>query len=925
MAAEAGATMMLHGRDAELAIVSTLLDDVEQGGAALIVRGEAGIGKSALLAASVAAARARGMTVLETTGVQSETHLPFAGLHQLLRPLLSAADALPQPQTDALHAAFGLVDSSAPEQFLIGLATLELLADAAAQTPVFVAVEDAHWLDGPTASVLAFVARRVADEPIAALVTVRLGWASVLDAAGIPELQLEPLDVCAAAALVAEQSPELTSAMRDRVVADAAGNPLALVELPHAIPAGRGLTGTFVAPLPLTDRLERAFAGRAQGLPSATRNALLIAAANDGDDVSVVLRAAGEDIGMDVLDEAIEANLIGVEGAALRFRHPLVRSAVYGEATWSERRAAHASLAAALEGDIDRATWHRAAAEMSTNPELADDLGELAARAQRRGATAVALTALDRAATLSEDPALRSGRLLQAGEMAFEIAGPELGAHYLREAERLDLTIVERARLSLLRELFEDQSLTADSGHVRTLVEIVDQVRCLGEIDLATNLLMAVAQRCWWVDVDTASRNLIVAAAARLPKSADDASQTAILAFADPVGRCPDVVERISAVPSADDVDSAASRLIGAAATAVGAYTLAPGFLASSVNGLRKEGRVGLLAQALVSQAWVAAFLGRWTEATLAADEASRLSRETGQPRWSAAADLAAATVAALRGEIDRSEALSAAAECELLPLTAHPTLAFAQLARGTAALSQGAHAEAYGHFQRMFDPADAAYHPFVRQWVIGDLAESAALSGHVDEARLLVDELMPVASRSHAPLLTVSLNHARALLSPPDQAGDCFQSALSADLTGLPYHRARALLAYGAWLRRQRRVAESRTPLRAARQCFDALGARPWSERARIELRASGEASADSPTDASHALSPQELQIAQMAADGFTNREIGQRLYLSHRTVGTHLYRIFPKLGVASRRELQRALEAGAGMLAVAVTALAG
>lgn len=365
----------------------------------------------------------------------------------------------------------------------------------------------------------------------------------------------------------------------------------------------------------------------------------------------------------------------------------------------------------------------------------------------------MALAALERAAKLSDDPALRGGRLLRAGELAFELGGPDLGIRFVREAEPLKLSPVERARLALLRELFEDEGLWAGAARVGSFVEIVDRLRLDGETDLALNLLLAVAQRCWWANIEQETRDLVVAAAERMPISADSATLIAILAFADPIERGAAVIDRISRLELGADLDSGAIRLIGAAATAVGAFDHSPGFLAASVDGLRAQGRLGLLAQALVSQAWAAVFLGNWNVALPAAEEAGRLARETTQPRWAAAAQLAEATLAALRGDYRAADPLATEAERLLLPMAAHPTLAFVQLARGLAALSRGRHTHAYEHLRRMFDPADISYHPFVRCWTIGDLAEAAAHSGHGDEARALLNTLDPVAQKSQSPL----------------------------------------------------------------------------------------------------------------------------------------------------------------------------
>jgi ATP/maltotriose-dependent transcriptional regulator MalT len=386
----------------------------------------------------------------------------------------------------------------------------------------------------------------------------------------------------------------------------------------------------------------------------------------------------------------------------------------------------------------------------------------------------------------------------------------------------------------------------------------------------------------------------------------------AILAYAAPIERGGFVIARLSTVASERGGDAEATRLLGSAAITVGAFELAAGFLAASVAGLRPQGRLSHLARALIQRAWTAIHLGNWNLAVQDLDEGKRLARETSQPRWEAAAQAEQAMLAALRGEPDRAESLAAEAQRTLLPIGASFMLAVVQSARGLAALGAGRHAEAYDHLQRMFDPADPAYHPFVHCWAIADLAEAATHSGHRDAAQALMEDLAIVAEQTPSPWFHTAMRYARPLLADDEQAEALFQAGLSVDMATWPFYRARLQLAYGAWLRRQRRVAESRAPLRAAREGFDALGAIPWGERARQELRASGETSRRRTPEAWDQLTPQELQIAQMAAEGLSNREIGQQLYLSHRTVGFHLSRIFPKLGITSRSEL-RVVTAGA------------
>ena len=345
--------------------------------------------------------------------------------------------------------------------------------------------------------------------------------------------------------------------------------------------------------------------------------------------------------------------------------------------------------------------------------------------------------------------------------------------------------------------------------------------------------------------------------------------------------------------------------MAGAAAQAVWAHDLSILFLTPAAAGLRAMGALGTLAQALVMQAWGCVHVANPPLGLSAAEEAETLARETGQPRWLAAATLATASIAAMRGESSAAEILATEVERTFLPAGANPMLALVQFARARAALADGRNADAYDHARQIFDESDLAYHPFLRSWAVADLAEAAAAVGAHEEARALIAPVEAIEAKVHGPHLRAELGVARALLADDSHAPDSFAEALAAVEAPWPYHRARLLLAHGSWLRRHRNVADSRRPLRAARDLFDALGFEPAAERARQELRASGETSRRRVPEAWDQLSPQELQIARLAADGLTNREIGQQLYLSHRTVASHLYRVFPKLGVTSRSQL--------------------
>lgn len=908
----------LLGREREIAIFDDLIDHVDDRGAALVVRGDAGSGKSALLTSACAQARARGMIELTTTGVQSEAHLPFAGLHQLLRPILADIADLPVPQRDALGSAFGMTSTAAPDLFLIALAALDLIANAALHSPLLLVAEDAQWLDRSTCDVLAFVARRLESDPIILLIAIREGCENVFVDSGLPEMRLRGLDATAAGTLLDEHAPGLAPAVRERLLVEAAGNPLALVELPSSLHAEQ-LDGGEPLPsrLPLSTRLERAFYSRVAQLPAATRILLLVAAVDDSDILAEVLSAAaivadGATIAMDTLEPAVDARLVEVDDVTLRFRHPLIRSAIYQAASVARRHAAHAALATVLAGQPDRSIWHRAASSVGPDEEVASELETAAQRAEARGAVAVSVLALERAAQLSVDPAQRGDRLLRAADLAFGLGRPDLGGRLLHNIEPLDLGPEEQTRLLWFQEVFAEEGAGAWSGaaRVRSFVEMADRARQDGNAPLALNCLLTIALRCFWSNPDQEMRDRVIAVAEQIPVPEDHPALIAILAFSDPVARGAHVLERLSQLPPDGGGNPEAAHLLGTAASAVGAFGRSVTLLASSTSALRAQGRLGLLAQVLVTEAWSALKCATWNVAMPAAEEANRLARETRQPLWAAAAQAAEATLAALRGEYSLATTVADGAERAILAVGATPMLSLVQVVRSQAALGGGRYADAYEHLRRVFDPADAAYHPFVRLWVIGDLVEAAIHSGHQEEARVVVRELEPLAAQTKSPVLVAGLTYARPLLASEEDAEVLFQAGLAADLTNCALAHERLQLAYGAWLRRQRRVVESRAPLRAARDAFDAQGIIPWGERARQELRAAGERSRRRTPAAWDQLSPQDLQIAQMAASGLSNREIGQRLYLSHRTVGFHLYRIFPKLGITSRSELRVVLE---------------
>ncbi|MFZ1995674.1 MAG: AAA family ATPase [Solirubrobacteraceae bacterium] len=899
----------LLGRESEIKILDEVIDDVQEHGAALVLRGDPGIGKSALLVAAAERATAHGLRVLTTSSIHSEAELAFAGLHQLLQSVLGQMERLAPAQREAMLAAFGMIDKPAASLFLTALATLELLADVASREPVLVIADDAHWMDRATADVLTFVARRIESEPIVLIAAIREGTESPLADAGLPALHLEALDESAAATVLKMRAPGLAQAARRRVLDEAAGNPLALVELPKGLQDGAPLP----AWLPLTTRLEQAFAGRVHALPAATRTALLLAAISDSSRVTEVLDASGlvltADLTMGVLTPAVTAGLIEIDDSELRFSHPLVRSAIHQASSQGQRRAAHAALAAVLVDQPERRVWHRAASVLGTDEAVADELEVAAINAQRRGATVIAVRAFERASKLSEDPTQGVTRIFRAAELAFEIGEHEVALAMLREAERFDLGPREQTRLAWIRASFGD-GLAAEAPRARSLAGLAVRTADDGDAELALRLLYTAALQCWWADPGPTAGALVVAAAERIDVHEDDGRLLQILACASPIERGATVYSRLSRLRQDPGRDAAAARLVGNAATAIGAFEIAAEFLAIAVVGLRAQGRLGLLARALAVQSSAAAHLGNLALAIPAAEESVRLARETMQPQIAAMGRVTQVMVAALRGEQATVDTISVEIEEVCVPIRASGVLAELQLARGVAALGGGRPAEAYEHLRRIYDSQDPAYHVSVRCFAVADLAEAGVRSGHRQAVQQTVTGLETLAVKTPSPLLHIGLAHARALIAEDTVAEQTFQTAMKRDLSHWPLCRARLQLAYGEWLRHCKRSTESRAPLRYAREIFDALGAVPWGEHARQQLRASGETSRRRIPEARDQLTPQELQIAQLAADGLTNREIGQMLYLSHRTISSHLYRTFPKLGVTSRGELRAALE---------------
>ena len=910
------ADAQLVGRDVEAARVDTLIERLPEGGAALVVSGEAGVGKSALLRYARARADALGFRTLTTVGVESEAELAFAGLHQLLYPVLGLAELLPGPQKGALEVAFGIANGPEPDVFLVALAAFQLVCDAAEGCPLVILADDAHWLDRSTLRVLTFIARRLESEPVALLISVRAGFVTPLGDASLPALELERLSPSAAAALLERGAPDLHPVFRARVLAEAAGNPLALVELVRAQGTAESSDGQLSdAPLTIPARLERAFGAQLDGLPRDTRSVLLVAALDGRASLDELVRSASivsrRALRVSDLDAAVAAELVSIVDGQVRFRHPLVRSAVRQAEPPAQVRETYAALAKVVT-DPERRVWHQAMATVGYDEDVAAALERHAAAARRRGAVMVAAAALERAAALTADPRRRGERLVQAADAAYELGAVDVVRRLLQQAEPLEVGDLEAARLAWLQQMISGD-VWFERGGAKTFVNIARRARDVGDPDMALGSLVPIAHRCWWTRCQPRTRKYVVDTAQEMGFPDHDPRLLAVMALADPEAMGRSVLLRVSEIRLHNVTDPLAAIHVGIAAEKSGDFDLGARFLGRAVDRLREQGRLGLLTQSLVHYAWAATYAGDWSAAAAAGSEGSRLARDTDQPQFGLTGELIAGLVAGLRGNEPDLEGRIAGPERTLRRMRGGPLLAPAHLARGAAALGEGRYEEGFRHLWPVFDETDPAFHRFMRWPAVLDLVEAAAGCGQFEQATGVMVELEAIAARSGPPLLLVLLACARALLAADKDAQALFEVALVQDRSAYLYPRARTLFSFGTWLRRQRRDVESRAPLREAIELFDVLGATHWSDRARQELRATGETLGPRRPDARDQLTAQELQIAQLAARGLSNREIGERLFLSHRTIGSHLYRTFPKLGITSRMQLRDALPGAA------------
>jgi DNA-binding CsgD family transcriptional regulator len=903
---------VLYGRDAERASLAALLEDARQGKAGtLLLHGDPGVGKSALLE-DLVANTGSDVRVLRTQGLESEAPLAFAALHRLLRPVLGHLERLPGPQASALRIAFGQENDVTVQPFLVALATLSMLTEAAEDAPVLCVIDDAQWLDQATADAILVASRRLGADRVAVVFAARDGEGRTFAPDDLPSVALTPLTGAAARALLTEAAGDtVPDEVADRLMTQSAGNPLALVELPTTL-SGEQLAGA--APMPahlhLTVGMERVFLDRCRRLPPPVQTLLLVAAADDSGLVAT-LRQAAAVLGVEpsALDAAERSGLLVVDGGTVAVRHPLVRSAVYQAATSLERREAHRALAAALGAvdDPDRYAWHRAAAVDGPDEAVVADLDAAAVRAERRGGYAAASAAYQRAAELTVGEQARAVHLFAAARNAWS-AGQTTPARTLSAAAR---------------DLADDRVLRADIDRLRGTIE----VNVGSGVD--AHRIFAKAGRAVAADDATRALELAVAAALMSTYGSDsgttlDATAIAAAAIADesPRTRClghlllslthASAHEWATGLTSlraalhagADIADLYVLSHLGNTALHLGDDRAHHRCFTAMVAGARDAGAGMLVLYALPRLGFTQLVTGQWTALRSSAEEALSLSVSAGQRPLGAVPLGWLTLLAALQGRpVAEYEPLLAdldAAAGQPLGVLADPVHDLMRWAQATRAAHDGDTTTALHHLASLRLST-------LGRLVALDRIDAAIRAGDREQAAVWVKQLVPFAEGTGWPWALAAVDHGRALLAAPADAPALFESALAhhAHPGGRPYDRARTHLAYGEFLRRNQRRVDSRTHLRAALATFEDLRAEPLVARATQELRASGETARKRDPSTQLKLTPMERQVAELVSQGMSNKDIAAQCWVSHRTVAFHLRNIFTKAGVTSRGEL--------------------
>ena len=921
---------MLFGRGPERLRLEQLVTAVENGDPSLLVlRGEAGSGKSTLLD-HAASCCAQETLVLRASGGESEAELPFAGLHQLLRPLLWRTNGLPQPQAAALQGAFGTTPARQADRMLVGLAALTLLSEAADEQPLLCLIDDADRLDRPSIDALSFVAGRLLAERIGLLMAARDDGAAFLS--GVPELRLAGLDTEAATSLLLARYPELPGDVVTRLIQETSANPLALREVPTAMSAAqRAGLEPVAGPLPLTECLQDIYSAQVSELPKVTQQLLLLAAAEDSGELAVILRAARfcnfDPAG---LDAAETAELIRIEedvrGARVLFRHPLVRAAVYRSATQNQRFLAHGALARALDPalDPDRRAWQLAAATPGPDDQIADELERCALRALQRGGPATAASAFEKAAWLTESEMVRGQRLADAAEAADSAGHPVQALRLADQSDRLTSDLVVRSRNRRLRANMAFDCGSPVTAHQLLMTDIAAVTAA--DPDLAAMMLVDAVKNAWFTNVREWSREAIGALRTlNLPEASPQRSAVrVVLALSDRLevmtgGRPLGLSASYDEASPTDEWTPLELVLLAGADLSLADDGSALSRAETAVRVCRASGQLALLVPSLQILATVETITGRYRFARANAREGLELSTTLGQANRTCHFQALLAWMEAVAGNEESCRKLAGAALGHARLQRIAPVVALGRWALTLLDLGLGQPAQALEQAGFEVEEAD---HPVVAMRQSPDLIEAAARSGRGADVLARLEQLTSWAEDNGRPSARAVSLRCQALLAEDElAAGDLYVQALElhdeASRSGevRPFDRARTQLLYGEWLRRQRRRADARGPLRAAADTFDQLGATPWSQRANSELRAAGSGVRATRSVPLETLTPQELQVARLAGEGASNREIGAQLFLSPRTVAYHLQKIFRKLSIRSRVELaQLAAEDFAG-----------
>ena len=905
--------MLLGRRDERLALDRLLAQARRGESGVLALVGEPGIGKTALL--EHAAQQAEGMRVLRARGIESEAEIPFAGLAELLRPALAALDRIPAPQASALAGALALAPAHAGDRFAVGAATLSLLSATAEERPLVLLVDDAHWLDASSAQALLFAARRLVADPVALVISAREGEPSLLDGADLRVMHLAGLAGSDAATLLSESG--LGADVAARLIQTTGGNPLALLEL--AADGARLATMAPTAPVPISTSIARAFLRRFDGLPEATRRMLVLAATSDRGDIVVLTRAAAR-VGCDVHDlvAAEGAGLVTLPPGAVAFRHPLARAAVYAEAPAAERRAAHAALAAALpDHDVDRRAWHLAAAAVATDDRAAAALEQAGARARERSAYAVAASAFERGAGLSADADRRGRLLVEAADASWLAGDMQRALARLDEAEPQVREAVLLARVDHLRGLVAMRIGPVMAGYPLA-VRAAERIAAT-DPDGAVEMLAEAVRACFYSG-DTPS---MVAAATRATELAEPAgaARTRFLAatalgmalVADGQGEAGATSVR-RALEIADAVGDEPELLPWRVVAAMWLREADAGRepIARAFDQARAQAAVGVLPSLLHLLARDQATTDRWPAAETSYDESIRLARETGQRVELGAALAGLAWLEARQGRAAdcRAHAAAALELCDELGVGLYGAWALQalgdlELGLGNVALAAEHHeALVAALLQRGIADVDLSPGP--------ELVDAYARLGRPDEAGRAAADYATRAEAKGQPWALARAARCRGLVAEADDMEAWFTRALALhERTPDVFETARTRLAFGARLRRARLRVRAREELGAALAAFEQLGAPSWADQAGAELEATGATARRRDASTVDDLTPQELQIARLLAEGRTTREAAAAIFVSPKTVEYHLRHVYDKLGIRSRQELAAALDA--------------